>query len=106
MSKGVKLIIHYNLINILLIYSIMNNNIIILILIIVIILLWILYNNTCIIIKEHLTYTNNCYNTFEKEMKLLKKLDYSYDNSVYPDEIVSNNYNERDIDVYNIFSKV
>ncbi len=77
----------------------------IIIILYILILLYFVYNNKCVK-KEHLTYTNNCYNSLEKEIKILKELDCSYDNSVANDEIISDNYNRRDIDVYNIFSTV
>ena len=76
------------------------------VLILIGIIIWILYNKKYNVKKEHLTYTNNCFNTLKKEMQILKELDCSYDNSVAPDEIISDNYNERDNLVYCIFSTI
>jgi len=81
------------------------NKLYIIIILCIVILLYLLYNVNSAK-KEYLTYTNNCYNSLEKEIQILKELDCSYCNSVAPDESISNLFNERDNDVYNIFSTV
>ena len=79
----------------------MNNLIIILF---VLILLCVVYNKYSK--KENLTYTNNCYNSLQKEIEILIELDSKYNRSVPKNEVLSNTYNKRDSDVYDIFSCV
>ena len=44
------------------------------VLILIGIIIWILYNKKYNVKKEHLTYTNNCFNTLKKEMQILKDI--------------------------------
>ena len=78
-------------------------NIILILCLLLLLCIW--YNKNCVK-KEHLTYTNNCYNTLEDEIQILKELDCKYYNSVAPDERITNSYNQRDTDVYCIFSTI